>query len=460
MNNANIWASTDKWSFTPEGGMIYIENTSTSNVLAVSGHDVIPEVKEKKKVGQLWSKREENAEGYFTLEKFSGTKFLTATSMISLKTKGQYNGRNFFIKVLFKMCYFLITGHNEGKTGFIHAFLLNNEEVLEELLYNFDNLQMLKNDFVQACSGGWIQIVEFLLGHSSATDLVQASETLGETGFMKTCSVGHLPIVKLLLKNSLCEEIIAQRDLSGKTGLTHAILNNNDTIINELLSLPMNLENMLSLSFMNACKENYSKVVRTIMSHPDFDQIVKRKDENGENGFIQACHGKWNQTMDLLLSKNLVTKEEIDLAVKKNKLNGFSLVCQNGWFRTLQLLLTNKNSPIQDNSFNNHQLWKLDGKTLTNKANFWQSKHKWTLKIEGPFIYIENNSEGNRVLGIKGEDEAKVSLLQHNKSEGSQKWIQGKPDNEGYFFLTTSSTQSTKRVLTAIASDQLGISGM
>ena len=106
------------------------------------------------------------------------------------------------------MCYFLITGHNEGKTGFIHAFLLNNEEVLEELLYNFDNLQMLKNDFIQACSGGWIQIVEFLLGHSSATDLVQASETLGETGFMKTCSVGHHPIVKSLLKNSLCEEII------------------------------------------------------------------------------------------------------------------------------------------------------------------------------------------------------------------------------------------------------------
>ena len=106
MNNANIWASTDKWSFTPEGGMIYIENTSTSNVLAVSGHDVIPEVKEKKKVGQLWSKKEENAEGYFTLEKFSGTKFLTATSMISLKTKGQYNGWNFFIKVLFNMCYF------------------------------------------------------------------------------------------------------------------------------------------------------------------------------------------------------------------------------------------------------------------------------------------------------------------------------------------------------------------
>ena len=40
---------------------------------------------------------------------------------------------------------------------------------------------------------------------------------------------------------------------------------------------------------MNACKENYSKVVRTIMSHPDFDQIVKRKDENGETGFMKTC---------------------------------------------------------------------------------------------------------------------------------------------------------------------------
>ena len=106
MNNANIWASTDKWSFTPEGGMIYIENTSTSNVLAVSGHDVIPEVKEKNKVGQLWSKKEENAEGYFTLEKFSGTKFLTATSMISLKTKGQYNGRIFYQSVIQNVFFF------------------------------------------------------------------------------------------------------------------------------------------------------------------------------------------------------------------------------------------------------------------------------------------------------------------------------------------------------------------
>ena len=33
--------------------MIYIENTSTSNVLAVSGHDVIPEVKEVVAVGKL-----------------------------------------------------------------------------------------------------------------------------------------------------------------------------------------------------------------------------------------------------------------------------------------------------------------------------------------------------------------------------------------------------------------------
>ena len=174
-----------------------------------------------------------------------------------------------------------------------------------------------------------------------------------------------------------------------------------------------------------------------------------------------ACDGEWNWTIELLLSQNnIFANEEIDLAVKKNKLNGFSYACQSGWLHTLQLLLTNRNSPIQDNSFNNHQLWKLDGKTLTNKANFWQSKHKWTLKIEGPFIYIENNSEGNRVLGVGINDEAKVSLLQHNKSEGSQKWIQGKPDIEGYFFLTTSSTQSTKRVLTAIASDQLGISGM
>ena len=318
---------------------------------------------------------------------------------------------------------------------------------------------MLKNDFIQACSGGWIQIVEFLVGHSSATDLIQASETLGETGFMKTCIVGHLPIVKLLLKHSMCEKIITQRDLSGKTALTHAILNSNDTIIDELLSLPMNHANMLSLSFMNACKRNYSKVVVTIMSHPDFDKIVSRKDENGENGFIKACDGEWNQTVDLLLSKSHVTKEEIDLAVEKNKLNGFSHVCKNGWLRTLELLLTNKNSPIQDNSFNNNQLWKLDGKTLTNKANIWESSHKWSLKIEGPFIYIENNSEGNKVLGTIG-NETKVDLLQRNQSDGSQKWIQGKPDHDGYFFLTTSSTQSTKSVLTAIASDQLKIRGM
>ena len=46
---------------------------------------------EENKPKQLWKKGEPNAEGYFTLENFKVSKFMTATSSTSLELKGNMN---------------------------------------------------------------------------------------------------------------------------------------------------------------------------------------------------------------------------------------------------------------------------------------------------------------------------------------------------------------------------------
>ena len=49
---------------------------------------VILENFEEGKDGQLWKKGEPNAEGYFTLENYNVSKFLSAASLTSLELKG------------------------------------------------------------------------------------------------------------------------------------------------------------------------------------------------------------------------------------------------------------------------------------------------------------------------------------------------------------------------------------
>ena len=68
---------------------MYIEKTSEgTKVLGTDGNMVIPEVKNENGKGQLWSKGNENAEGYFTLENHESSQFLTAISATSLGIKG------------------------------------------------------------------------------------------------------------------------------------------------------------------------------------------------------------------------------------------------------------------------------------------------------------------------------------------------------------------------------------
>ena len=59
-----------------------------NNVLGIKGDEVILEVKDLVKTGQLWIQGEEKAGGYFTLKNSEASKVLTAISASGLKIKG------------------------------------------------------------------------------------------------------------------------------------------------------------------------------------------------------------------------------------------------------------------------------------------------------------------------------------------------------------------------------------
>ena len=81
--------SNEEWVFKPKTNLIYIQNNLTKKVLgATNDGQVIPEDYEEGKDQQLWKKGEPNAEGYFTLENYNVSKFLTAASLTSLELKG------------------------------------------------------------------------------------------------------------------------------------------------------------------------------------------------------------------------------------------------------------------------------------------------------------------------------------------------------------------------------------
>ena len=69
--------------------LICIENINKTMVLGTTNDSkVILENFEEGKDGQLWKKGEPNAEGYFTLENYNVSKFLSAASLTSLELKG------------------------------------------------------------------------------------------------------------------------------------------------------------------------------------------------------------------------------------------------------------------------------------------------------------------------------------------------------------------------------------
>ena len=98
------------------------------------------------------------------------------------------------------------------------------------------------------------------------------------------------------------------------------------------------------------------------------------------------------------------------------------------------------------------QLWKLDDTTLINKAGIWRSPNKWNFIHNGDgTIYIENTSDGNKVLGLNGSllngDEVVPEVKVSNKA--GQLWIKGEEMAGGY---TTLKNYESSKVLTATAS--------
>ena len=77
---------------------MYIETISDDNkVLGLKGDEVILQLKDSKKAGQLWIKGEERAGCYFTLTNNESSKVLTAISGNSLKVKGNSKKKDIFL---------------------------------------------------------------------------------------------------------------------------------------------------------------------------------------------------------------------------------------------------------------------------------------------------------------------------------------------------------------------------
>ena len=88
-NKDGFWNSNDMWNFTSKEDLICIENINKTKVWGITNDSkVILENFEEGKDGQLWKKGEPNAEGYFTLENYNVSKFLTAASLTTLELKG------------------------------------------------------------------------------------------------------------------------------------------------------------------------------------------------------------------------------------------------------------------------------------------------------------------------------------------------------------------------------------
>ena len=109
------------------------------------------------------------------------------------------------------------------------------------------------------------------------------------------------------------------------------------------------------------------------------------------------------------------------------------------------------------------KLWKLDGTSLINQANLWQSKDEWNFQEEGDKIFLENVSERRdnsekRILRVASDGKVVVETYDKEKaSQAKQLWKKGEANSEGFFTLTNS---DSKLLLTATSADNLEIKGM
>ena len=103
------------------------------------------------------------------------------------------------------------------------------------------------------------------------------------------------------------------------------------------------------------------------------------------------------------------------------------------------------------------QLWKIDGTTLINKANIWQSAHEWIFKPvekEAGKIYIEKTSI-DKVLATP--DKHRLVEEAFDKQNANQKWKKGPANREGFFTLENISSQ---KFLTSNSTDKLVLKGI
>ena len=100
------------------------------------------------------------------------------------------------------------------------------------------------------------------------------------------------------------------------------------------------------------------------------------------------------------------------------------------------------------------QLWKVEGKMLKNKANFWTSNDKWSgnfLTTRNNLYFIKNISEQTT---FTTKNDGKVIQENFKGIPSVELWKKGKPDNEGYFTLEH---HKVTKFLTAISETNLEI---
>ena len=103
-------------------------------------------------------------------------------------------------------------------------------------------------------------------------------------------------------------------------------------------------------------------------------------------------------------------------------------------------------------------MWKLEGKSLKNKANLWNSDDEWKFKIKDMMIYVENTNN-NKVLAVTQPYFSKFSkVIEEDFVEGNteQLWKKGKPNAEGYCTLEN---HGLRKTLTAISANSLQVRG-
>ena len=95
----------------------------------------------------------------------------------------------------------------------------------------------------------------------------------------------------------------------------------------------------------------------------------------------------------------------------------------------------------------------MDGTTLTNKSNLWQSNDDWVIREKDEWVIVENHSN-SKVLEATDYHKVMEENFDGNKTE--QLWKKGKANTEGFFILINN---GSSKVLTAISATNLEVKG-